>query len=156
MTPTAQGLTRERIEALKERASGHLSVDDYYYHDDIIDLCDMALRSLPVPDAETDELCKRLLISEEGWYDQHAPDTPKEARNSVMRDAVAFIHRQVAHIAALTADNAKSQEALTEIACFGDTHANDKLKNTGSYGGFDEPISVQIARATLKQNDRRY
>ena len=40
--------------------------------------------------------------------------------------------------------------ALTEIACFNDKSANARLKETGSWGAFDEPGSVQIARAALK------
>jgi hypothetical protein len=38
-----------------------------------------------------DDLVKRLLISEERWYDKYAPSVPVEARNSVMRDAAARI-----------------------------------------------------------------
>lgn len=39
------------------------------------------------------DLIKRLYVSEEGWYDEHAPGTPFEARNSVMRDAAQAIER---------------------------------------------------------------
>lgn len=41
--------------------------------------------------AKAAEIAKRLMISEEGWYDEHAPNTPVEARNSVMRDAADLI-----------------------------------------------------------------
>jgi hypothetical protein len=39
--------------------------------------------------------------------------------------------------------------ALTEIACFDDVGANYRLAATESYGAFDEPASVQIARKAL-------
>lgn len=40
-------------------------------------------------------------------------------------------------------------EALEEIAAFNDRAANAYLKQTGSYSLFDEPGSVQIARAAI-------
>jgi hypothetical protein len=39
--------------------------------------------------------------------------------------------------------------ALTKIAGFDDELACGYLKATGSYGGFDEPESVKLARQTL-------
>ncbi len=39
--------------------------------------------------------------------------------------------------------------ALREIAAFDDEGANARLVKTGSYSSFDEPGSVQIARAAL-------
>ncbi|MDE2097129.1 MAG: hypothetical protein KGL39_07775 [Patescibacteria group bacterium] len=39
--------------------------------------------------------------------------------------------------------------ALTEIAAFDDELANRALTARGSYGGFDEPGSVQTAREAL-------
>jgi hypothetical protein len=42
------------------------------------------------------------------------------------------------------------RKALTKIAAFGDKGACELLKNTGSWGTFDEPESVQVARAALK------
>lgn len=44
----------------------------------------------------------------------------------------------------------KLEAGLTKIACFDDVGANDYLKAHGSYGRFDEPGSVEIARKTLK------
>lgn len=41
------------------------------------------------------------------------------------------------------------REALERIACFNDTSASQHLDRTGSYGYFDEPGSVQIARESL-------
>jgi hypothetical protein len=40
--------------------------------------------------------------------------------------------------------------ALIEIAAFKDQFANKGLRNIGSYAGFDEPISVKIAREALR------
>lgn len=40
-------------------------------------------------------------------------------------------------------------EALKKIAAFDDEQGNAYLKAHGSYGGFDEPGSVQIARNAL-------
>lgn len=39
--------------------------------------------------------------------------------------------------------------ALTRIAAFDDTGANERLARDGSYASFDEPSSVQIAREAL-------
>lgn len=45
---------------------------------------------------------------------------------------------------------AELEAGLTKIAALDDVGANDYLKARGSYGRFDEPGSVQIARETLK------
>ena len=42
-------------------------------------------------------------------------------------------------------------EALRSIACFGDEGANRYLAAHNSYGGFDEPNAVSIARAALRR-----
>ena len=52
-------------------------------------------------------------------------------------------------IARLRSENAKMHAALCAIAALYDESANAHLLATGSYGGFDEPGSVQIARDTL-------
>ena len=41
------------------------------------------------------------------------------------------------------------KEALVQIAAFDDTSASERLAATGSYGSFDEPGSVEIARECL-------
>lgn len=41
------------------------------------------------------------------------------------------------------------RNALIKIAAVDDMLANDRLATNGSYSGFDEPGSVQIARETL-------
>ena len=43
--------------------------------------------------------------------------------------------------------------ALTEIACFDDDGANASLEKYGTYGTFDEPSSVEIARKVLNEID---
>lgn len=43
------------------------------------------------------------------------------------------------------------EEALNRIACWGDKPANDLLGKVGSYGRFDEPASVKIAREALAE-----
>lgn len=45
------------------------------------------------------------------------------------------------------------REALEQIACFNDEGANRWLEKSGSWAGFDEPSSVQIARAALSRTD---
>lgn len=44
---------------------------------------------------------------------------------------------------------------LQRIACFDDKLANEKLDRTGSWSGFDEPGSVQIAREILTELETR-
>lgn len=51
--------------------------------------------------------------------------------------------------AALKAEVERLREALTEIAAFNDIWANGELFMCGSYSSFDEPHSVQTARAAL-------
>lgn len=41
--------------------------------------------------------------------------------------------------------------ALDKIAAWGDKSANEMLAKTGSYRWFDEPVSVEIARAALSK-----
>lgn len=50
---------------------------------------------------------------------------------------------------ALHEEAALHRKALEDIAAFGDEGANLRLANTGSYGAFDEPGSVQTAREAL-------
>jgi len=42
------------------------------------------------------------------------------------------------------------EAALQRIAAYDDKLANDRLLETGSYGSFDEPGSVQVARRALE------
>ena len=44
---------------------------------------------------------------------------------------------------------AVAEEALREIACLEDKTANHHLRSRGSYAAFDEPASVETARAAL-------
>jgi hypothetical protein len=57
-------LTLREIKALKTRATGRLAIDDYYYHDDIIALCDMALTSIEAA-AHITELERQLAEARE-------------------------------------------------------------------------------------------
>lgn len=50
---------------------------------------------------------------------------------------------------ALRAEVERLRKALTEIAAFNDIWANGELFMCGSYSSFDEPHSVQTARAAL-------
>lgn len=47
------------------------------------------------------------------------------------------------------------EDALHEIATFGDTGANTHLAKTGSYGAFDEPNAVETAREALRLGDSK-
>jgi hypothetical protein len=49
------------------------------------------------------------------------------------------------------AERDRLRAALTRIAAFDDTGANVFLESHGSYGSFDEPKSVEIARNALEQ-----
>lgn len=48
------------------------------------------------------------------------------------------------------AETERLRAALIAIASFDDERADSRLEATGSYGGFDEPGSVQAARAAIK------
>ena len=47
------------------------------------------------------------------------------------------------------------EDALHQIACFGDAGANKHLARTGSYGAFDEPSAVKLAREALRLGDSK-
>lgn len=49
---------------------------------------------------------------------------------------------------------AELEGALREIACFDDVRADEVLQRTGSYGSFDEPGSVQVARQALRRGEK--
>jgi len=51
----------------------------------------------------------------------------------------------------LTAERDRLRAALKRIACYDDALASYALNMRGSYGSFDEPGSVQIARETLER-----
>jgi len=53
-------------------------------------------------------------------------------------------------VVSLIDENARLRAALTKIACYDDGPGNRCLKVTGRYQGFDEPWSVEIARAALE------
>jgi hypothetical protein len=57
--------------------------------------------------------------------------------------------RIVADFIAWAACAPSLRDALVDIACFTDEGANRRLAERGSYSSFDEPGSVQIARAEL-------
>ena len=54
-----------------------------------------------------------------------------------------------AHARTLERENARLREALEKIAAFNDVAGSQQLADTGSYTAFDEPGSVEIARASL-------
>jgi len=53
-------------------------------------------------------------------------------------------------VTSLRDDNARLRAALTRVAAYDDAAASDYLRSTGSYRGFDEPVSVEIARTALE------
>lgn len=61
-------------------------------------------------------------------------NTPNEYDSDAYTVAIAYI---------------KEHEALEKIAAFDDVWGNNRLEKHGTYGSFDEPGSVQIARAAL-------
>jgi hypothetical protein len=46
------------------------------------------------------------------------------------------------------------EAALRDIACFADAAGNNKLKQVGEYGAFQEPSSVKIAREALIKGEK--
>lgn len=46
---------------------------------------------------------------------------------------------------------AQMYQSLIKIAAYDDSLASEKLAKTGSYSGFDEPGSVEIARNTIRE-----
>jgi hypothetical protein len=65
---------------------------------------------------------------------------------------VNFIDEAAARIVArqsLEDANKLMIEALTSIAQFDDSHAEERLATRGSWSGFDEPCSAQRAREAL-------
>ncbi len=50
----------------------------------------------------------------------------------------------------LALENARLRAALVLIAAFDDKTANSRLDATGSWGGFDEPGAVRVARKSLE------
>ena len=70
-----------------------------------------------------------------------------QARHIQMDDDTLFILKE-SHLEA-NADIARLRGALERIACYDDTGGNAALESRGGYGAFDEPGSVEIARAAL-------
>lgn len=62
-----------------------------------------------------------------------------------------FDHLQKSISRAQNQTIADFRKALDEIAAWGDDAANRQLKATGSYGAFNEPNAVRIARETLEK-----
>lgn len=60
------------------------------------------------------------------------------------------VHHRTLGDARLIAAAPAMHEALSKIAAWDDEGANRKLESTGDYTSFDEPGSVEIARAALK------
>lgn len=55
----------------------------------------------------------------------------------------------------LDAERDRFRKQLVKIAALSDEGANEHLKTTGSYGAFDEPGSVEIARRALAGEELR-
>jgi len=69
-----------------------------------------------------------------------------------MADKAILRRKTSPTINALLAENERLRGALEDIAALNDVGANLYLENSGSYGCFDEPCSVQMARAALKED----
>lgn len=76
----------------------------------------------------------------EGWigrYENGGSDSEDDWNIAAdFREALATIDRY--------------EKVLTDLACYDDKWANEHLKASGSYGGFDEPGAVQAARHALQ------
>ena len=57
------------------------------------------------------------------------------------------------YLARVIEERDRYRRALEEIACYDDKGANERLAARGSYSSFDEPGSVQTARAALEANN---
>ena len=95
--------------------------------------------------------------------DIHMPDTAKDAQGAnTAQEAAACLACSPelpdatglcsvhASAPALKAENEILRTALTTIAAFDDAGASRHLELNGSYGRFDEPFSVRVAREALK------
>ena len=75
------------------------------------------------------------------------------AKIATLQSEVDVVTRSHADLGRRLADagreNVALREALTKIATFDDLFASDRLATNGSYGAFDEPGSVEIAREAL-------
>jgi chromosome segregation ATPase len=69
------------------------------------------------------------------------------------KDCQDALAKAQATITALQSERDRLREALEKIAAYDDTGAEANLKATGSYSSFDEPGSVQRARAALAGKD---
>lgn len=68
-------------------------------------------------------------------------------------DATYIVAAQPKNVIALLDERDRLRTALRMIACYDDKGANDRLKATGRFSAFDEPGSVEIARAALGGSD---
>lgn len=100
-----------------------------------------------------DDLAERLraLAHERLQAEMHDHIPARGKRHQKMRIAFA---EAADRITALQAQHRKLVEALRTIARFDDKLANDHLIKTGSYSGFDEPGSVEIARAAIAEAEK--
>ena len=64
-------------------------------------------------------------------------------------DQVLAIAMRAPDVAPTDPGHGDAVKALQLIAAFDDEHASERLRKTGSYGGFDEPGSVRVAREAL-------
>lgn len=84
------------------------------------------------------------LVSEE--YDEDGITAFDEVGKANME----FIVASRTAVPALIAEVVRFRNALTVIAAYTDKAASHRLETTNSYGGFDEPASVQMAREALE------
>ena len=96
------------------------------------------------------ELVERLRAACIDWNDTPMQDA-EEPR--VILDC-ATMREAADGLTAITAKVALLTEALAKIAAFYDEAASRHLTHTGSYGAFDEPSSVEIARRALSEPDK--
>lgn len=76
---------------------------------------------------------------------------PGDEEERICENALIEDARLIALAPQLAAALIKAEEALMKIAALDDLYASKKADATGDYGWFDEPGSVQTARAALSE-----
>jgi hypothetical protein len=90
----------------------------------------------------------------ENSYNESGEDWEKDPDVMMADFHLRMVEPLTQQVADLEAEVARLREALERIAAYDDHGAEEVLEAKGSYGCFDEPVSVQIAREALQAISR--
>jgi len=93
--------------------------------------------------SKIEDVARAMYLHEHGGESRVQPWSDK---------STAEYWRAAARVAIEALPFARYEEALRQIAAFDDARACQHLEQFGTYGQFDEPGSVQIARKALREN----